>query len=157
MEVLGELLKRRAKQQKLRAENKRNKVLTDIKGIFLDALDINIDESQQIMDQLVELVHKYQVDTEGQEKLLLKAERKFENKVLEKISKKIAINQVELTNLITVLERILAKIVKLFGKLSDVPNLTQDVKNKLQKIGEDFKGSVAQLALNPSTSSSHLV
>jgi hypothetical protein len=118
------MLKKKAKQQKLQAENKRNKVLIDIKGIFLDALDVNIDESQPIMDQLVEIVHKYNTDAEGQEKLLLKVERKFEHKVLEKIAKRIAINQVELTNLITVLEGILANVIKLFGKLCDVPSFT---------------------------------
>lgn len=83
------------------------------------------------MDQLVELVHKYQDDIEGQEKLLLKTEKKFENKVMEKKAEKIAINQVELTNLIIVLEAILVSIIKLFGKLSNVLTFTQDVKNKL--------------------------
>lgn len=108
------------------------------------------------MDQLVEVVHKYNVDTDGQEKLLFKAERKFEHKVLEKVIERIAIHQVEVSNLITVLESILVNIVKLFGKLCDVPTFTQDIKNKLQKIDEHMKASAAQLALDPSSSSSHL-
>lgn len=45
-------------------------MLTHIKGIFIEALDIKVNENESIMDQLVEIVHKYDIDTDGQEKLL---------------------------------------------------------------------------------------
>jgi hypothetical protein len=75
---------------------------------------------------------------------------------LAKIAERIAIHQVEVSNLITVLEAILANVVKLFGKLCDIPSFTQDIKNKLQKIDEDMKASATQLALDPSSNSLHL-
>lgn len=130
-------------------------MLFDIKGIFIEALDIEINENQPIMDQLVDIVHKYNVDTDGQDKLLLKAEKKFEHKILEIVSGKIAIDQIKLSNLIQTLEEILANVTKLFEKLCDVPSFTQDIKVKLQKIDSDTKASAGKLALEPSTSSVH--
>jgi hypothetical protein len=87
MDTLGELWKKRARRQKLRVERKqRNQVLEDIKGIFYDALNIEVDEKQPILDKLVDIVHKYNEELNGQEKLLQRVERKFENKVLEKVA-----------------------------------------------------------------------
>ena len=65
MDILGELSKKRARQQKLRAEKKRNRVLEDIKGISIDALDIEINEKDSILDQLVHIVHKSNEDAQG--------------------------------------------------------------------------------------------
>lgn len=91
MDTLGELWKKRARQKNLREEKK---VLEDIKSTFVDALNIEVDEKQPILDQLVEIVHKYNDELNGQEKLLQRVERKFQNKVLEQVAKKIAIDQV---------------------------------------------------------------
>lgn len=46
MDTLGELWKRRERKKKLRAKRKqRNQVLEDIKGIFVEAPSIDVDEN----------------------------------------------------------------------------------------------------------------
>ena len=52
MDTMGEILKKRAKHQNLRVEKKnKNQVLEDIKNIFIDALSIEVDGKQPILDQ----------------------------------------------------------------------------------------------------------
>ena len=48
-------------------------MLEDIKGIFLDALVIEVNENDSIIDQNFDIIHKFNKDFDGQEKLLLKA------------------------------------------------------------------------------------
>ena len=96
------------------------------------------------MDQLVDIVKKYNVDTNGQEKLHQEDERKFEHKVLENIAGKIVVNQVELSTLIQNLEVTLANVTKLFEKLCDIPSFAPNIKDKLQKIDGDLKASTGQ-------------
>ena len=56
-------MQKRAKQQNLREEKrKKNQVLEDIKDIFVNALCIEVDSTQPILDQLVEVVHKLNED-----------------------------------------------------------------------------------------------
>ena len=69
------------------------------------------------MDQVFDIVHKFNKYLDGQEKLLQKVERKFENKVLENVVRKIAIDQVELSTITTSLEIIVNNGVSLFVKL----------------------------------------
>ena len=45
-------------------------MLEDIKGIFIDTLSIEVDEKKYTLDQLVDIVHKFNEDLNGQEKLL---------------------------------------------------------------------------------------
>lgn len=46
--------------QNLREENKKeNQNFEEIKSISVDALSIEVDGSQPILDQLVEIVHKF--------------------------------------------------------------------------------------------------
>ena len=95
---MGELLKKIDKKQRLREEKKKeNQVFEDIKIIFFDAPSIKVDSTQPILDQLVEIVHKFNEYLNGQEKLIQRVETKFENRVLEQVAQKIAINQVELS------------------------------------------------------------
>ena len=76
MDTLGELWKKREKHKKLREERKKkNQVLEDIKGIFIDTLNIEVDEKQLILDQLVEVVHKFNEELNAQEKILQREER----------------------------------------------------------------------------------
>ena len=57
MYTLGELLKKRAKQQKVRKENKKeNQILEGINKIFVDAMSIEVDRKQPILDQLAKIV-----------------------------------------------------------------------------------------------------
>ena len=55
----------------------------DAKNILAYALSIEVDTSQPILAQLAEVVHKFNEDLNGQEELLQRVEKKFENEVLE--------------------------------------------------------------------------
>ena len=93
------------------------------------------------MYQLAEAIQKFNEDTDGQDKLVQKVEKKFENKVLEHISQQIAIYQVELSTFLGSMETTCTNVSSLFGKLCDVSNFTKELKDKLSKIGEDLKAS----------------
>lgn len=43
----------------------RNKVLEDIKAIFLDAIHIEVNEKDSIMNQLVDIIQKFNNDIDG--------------------------------------------------------------------------------------------
>ena len=61
----------------LRAERDIRKVLEDIKEIFVDALSIHVNEKSSTIDQLIDIVHKFNEDIDGKDKLLEKAKRKL--------------------------------------------------------------------------------
>ena len=84
-----------------------------------------------------------------------RVERKFENKVLEKVAIKIAIDQVELSNILSILEKFANNVVSLFFELSDTSIFTKKIKDELSKIDEDMKASVHELSLDPSYTSTH--
>lgn len=95
MQTFGELQQKKAKQKILREErNKEFKIIEDEKNILVEALNIEVDTSQPILIQLAKVVHKFNEDVNGQDKLLQRAEKKFENKVLEHIAQKIYMHQV---------------------------------------------------------------
>ena len=107
MNTLGEPLQKRAKQHKLREEQrKKTQVLKDIKDIFKNASSFEVDNIQPIIDHLTKIVQKFNKDLNGQDKLLQRDERKFENRVLEQVAQKIAIDQVELSTIIIFLGNI---------------------------------------------------
>ena len=114
-----------------------------------------MDSSQHILLQLDEAVSKFNEDFSGQEKLLEKAERKFDNKVLEHIAQHIAIKQVELTSILANIENSFNNVTSLFAKFCDVTEYTKDIREKLNKIDEDLKVSAQKLKLDPNSSSSH--
>ena len=87
--------------------------------------------------------------------MIERAEKKFDNKVLEHIAQHIAIKQVELTSVLGNIENSFNNVTSLFGKLCDVTEYTKDIKEKLNKIDEDLKVSAQSLKFNPSSSSSH--
>ena len=66
--------------------NREFKILEDAKNILSEAIGTKIDTSQPILFQLADAIQKFNEDMDGQEKLLQKAEKKFENKVLEQIA-----------------------------------------------------------------------
>ena len=81
----------------------------------------------------------------GQEKILQRAERKFENQVLEQVAQKISIDQVEMSTIITSLETSISNVDSLFVKLSDKFIFRKDIKDKLSKIDADMKASAHRL------------
>ena len=88
-------------------------------------------------------------------KLLQRAKKKFENKVLEQIAQKIAIHQVELSTIFSSLESTYNNVTTLFSKLCDMSIFTKDIKEKLAKIDEDMKASAQQMQLDLSSSFAH--
>ena len=94
------------------------------------------------MLQLAEAVNKFNEDSSGSKKLLEKAEKKFDNKVLEHIAQHIAINQAKLSSVLTEIESSYSNIASLFAKLCNVAEFTKEVKDKINKIDEDLKDSV---------------
>lgn len=92
MRLVSQLLEQKARQKQLRNErdNEYN-IIESAKNIIIEAIGVDIDSSQHILLQLEEVVNKFNEDTSSQEKLIEKAERKFDNKVLEHIAQHIAI------------------------------------------------------------------
>ena len=120
MNIIGELLQKKDKKKKLREEKSgENQVLEDVKNILVDALSIEIDSTKPILDQLEKVVQKFNEDLNGQYKLPQRAKRKIENKVLEQVAQKIAINQVELSIILSSLETYANNVSSLFSKLCD--------------------------------------
>ena len=70
-----------------------------------------------------------------------RAEKKFENKVLELIAQKIAIHQLELSTILGSLETSYNNVTSLFSELYDTSIFTRCIKDKLSKIDEDLKES----------------
>ena len=78
---------KKSKQQWLREErDKEFKIIEDAKNILAEAIGIEVDSTQPILHQLVEEVQNFNEDTYWYKKLVKKAEKKFENKVLEHIT-----------------------------------------------------------------------
>ena len=70
MQIFGELLQKKEKKKRLREErNKEFKIIEDAKNILAEAIRIVVDTSQPILYHLVEVVHKYNEDLDGQDKL----------------------------------------------------------------------------------------
>ena len=120
-----------------------------------EAIGVDVDSSQHILLQLEEAVNKFNEDSIGQDKLMEKVEKKFDNKVLEHIAQQIAIHQVELSSILSNLESSYTNVTSLFAKLCDVTKFTKEIKGKLDKIDEDLKASAQKLQLDPSSSSAH--
>ncbi len=104
---------------------------------------------------MAEAVQKCNEVLDGQDKLLQKSDKKFENKVSELISQKISIYEVELSTILTSLETSCTNVTLLFGKLWDISSFTKEIKDNLFEIDEDLKASAQQLHLEPSSSSTH--
>ena len=54
--------------------------------ILTEVIGVQVDTSQHILFQLEEAIQKFNEDSSGQEKLIEKSEKKFDNKVLEHIA-----------------------------------------------------------------------
>ena len=104
-----------------------------------------MDSTQHILIQLDEAIQKYIEDSSGQEKIIEKVERKFDNKVLEHIAQQITIKQVELSTILGTIENSFTSATSLFAKLCDVSNFTKEIKEKLNKIDMDMQSSAQKL------------
>ena len=126
----------------MREERKKEfKILEDAKNILTQALGTKVDSSQPILFQLVEVVQKFNEEIDGQDKLIEKSKKKFENKVLEHIDQQIVIHQVEISKILVNLETSYSNVTSLFWKLCDVSEFKKEIKDKLSKIDEDLKAN----------------
>ena len=101
MRLVSQLLEQKAKQKQLREERDREfRIIESAKNILTKAIGVDVDSSQHIFLQLEEVVNKFNEDSTSQDKLMEKAENKFDNKVLENIAQKIVIYQVELSSIL---------------------------------------------------------
>ncbi|GLJ28250.1 hypothetical protein SUGI_0555160 [Cryptomeria japonica] len=156
MRLISQLLEQKAKQKQLRSERDREfNIINDAKTILTDALGIKVDPSQHILLQLEEAVNRFNEDSSGEEKLIERTKKKFDNKVLEHIAQQIAIKQVELTTILAKLENSFNNVTSFFAKLCDVTEFTKGIRDQLNKIDDDLKASAQQLQLDPSSSSTH--
>lgn len=154
--IAGHLLQKKEKKKKLREERDREyKIIEDANKILTEAIGVEVDTSQHILLQLEEVVSKFNEDSSGQDKLIEKVENKFDKKVLEHISQQIAIQQVELSSILTSLETFCTNVTSLFAKLCDITKYTKEIKRKLNKINEDLMTSEKRLQLDPSSSSAY--
>ncbi|GLJ09560.1 hypothetical protein SUGI_0111850 [Cryptomeria japonica] len=87
MRLISQMLEQKAKQKQLRSERDREfNIINGAKTILTDALGIKVDPSQHILLQLEEAVNRFNEDSSGEEKLIERTEKKFDNKVLEHIA-----------------------------------------------------------------------
>ncbi|GLJ42621.1 hypothetical protein SUGI_0883280 [Cryptomeria japonica] len=156
MRLISQMLEQKAKQKQLRSERDREfNIINGAKTILTDALGIKVDPSQHILLQLEEAVNRFNEDSSGEEKLIERTEKKFDNKVLEHIAQQIAIKQVELTTILAKLENSFNNVTSFFAKLCDVTEFTKGIRDQLKKVDDDLKASAQQLQLDPSSSSTH--
>ena len=84
-----------------------------------------------------------------------KEKNKFDNKVHEHIAQQIAIQQVELSSILTNLETSYTNITSLFAKLCDVIEYTKETMRNFSKIDEYLIASANKLQLDPNSSFAH--
>ncbi|GLJ48001.1 hypothetical protein SUGI_1013710 [Cryptomeria japonica] len=126
MRLISQMLEQKAKQKQLISERDREfNIINGAKTILTDALGINVDPSQHILLQLEEAVNRFNEDSSGEEKLIERTEKKFDNKVLEHIAQQIAIKQVELTTILAKLENSFNNVTSFFAKLCDDKEQTE--------------------------------
>ncbi|GLJ11339.1 hypothetical protein SUGI_0152850 [Cryptomeria japonica] len=156
MRLISQMLEQKEKEKQLRSERDREfNIINGAKTILTDALGIKVDPSQHILLQLKEAVNRFNEDSSGEEKLIERTEKKFDNKVLEHIAQQIAIKQVELTTILAKLENSFNNVTSFFAKLCDVTEFTKGIRDQLKKVDDDLKASARQLQLDPSSSLTH--
>ncbi|GLJ52043.1 hypothetical protein SUGI_1106800 [Cryptomeria japonica] len=121
------------------------------KEIVIPQIDLNIAS----IDEMRLISQIFNEDSSGEEKLIERTEKKFDNKVLEHIAQQIAIKQVELTTILAKLENSFNNVTSFFAKLCDVTEFTKGIRDQLKKVDDDLKASARQLQLDPSSSSTH--
>ena len=132
MRLASQLLEKKARKKKLRSKrDKKYKIIENAKNIIIEAIGVEVDSTQHILIQLEEVVQKFNEDSSGKDKLIEKAERKFDDKVLEHIAQQIAIKQVELSTFLGNFENSFNNATSLFAKLCNVSEFTKEIKVKL--------------------------
>ena len=80
-------MEKKARKKQLRFErDKEYRIIESAKNIITKVIGVEVDSTQHSLIQLDEVVQKFNEDSSRQEKLIEKAKRKFDDKVLEKTS-----------------------------------------------------------------------
>ena len=83
------------------------------------------------------------------------SERKFQEKVNERISSEIALSQVEMANKIEKMKKVLENIFSLYSKLCDPFIFTQETSQRILSLEGNLKVSRSQLPKDPAQSEKH--
>ena len=107
--------------------------MIEIKEIFLDAFSLpNLGENKPIIEQLTNIVERVNdMDLDTNIKLIEWFERKFQNKVNEKISSVISLTQVEITTKIESVKKVLENIFSLYTNFCNPSLFTQELRNHI--------------------------
>ena len=115
-----------------------------------------LEETKPLMKQLtyiVENISNEDLDTNA--KLLEWSEKKFQNKVNEKISSDIALTQVALATKVEDMKKVLENIFSLYTKLCNPSLFTQGTRSYILSLGSQISISGARLPTNPAQSEKH--
>ena len=85
----------------------------------------------------------------------MKSSRKFEKKVIERVSTQIEIRQVHLSNLINTIEDVVKNILSLYKNLCDVKLFTKENQDFIDRKLVDLRASTHSLNMDPSSSSNY--
>ena len=128
--------------------------MNEIKDIFMDAFSLQPpDAKRPILEQLSDIID--QVNNEDQDtnaKLMEWLEKKFQEKVNQKISNDIILGQVDLAKKLDRVKVVLGNIFSLYTKLCDFFNFTQETNQKIPSLERNLKISSMQLPTNPTQS-----
>lgn len=155
--VLQEALAKKKHQELLRRGHRQKKALIEIKEIFLDAFNLPTpDETKPIIEQLNNIVERVSdTDLDTNIKLLEWSEKKFQNKVNEKIYSDIALRQVALETKIDGVKKVLENIFSLYTKLCNPTLFTQEIRNHILSLEIQIQTSSAKLPMFPAQSEKH--
>lgn len=131
MGILQGDLTRKKYQELLRREHRQKQDLIDIKDIFLDVFNLPTpNEAKPIIEKLTNIVERVsKIDLDTNVKLLEWSEKKFQNKVNEKISSDIALIEVALATKIDSVKKVLENILSLYTKLCNPTFFTQEIRS----------------------------
>lgn len=120
----------------LSREHMKKQALQDINDIFLDALSLpSLDETKPLMEQLIDIEEKVSnQDLNTNAKLLEWSNKKFQNKVNEKISGNIALIQVALATKVENVKKVLENIFSLHTKLCNSSLFTQESRSYILRL-----------------------
>ena len=131
--------------------------MIDIKEIFLDAFSLlTPDVNKPIIEQLTNILERVtDTNLDTNVKLLEWPERKFQNKVNEKISSVIALTHIEIATNIESVKKVLENIFSLYMKLFNCTLFTQEARNHILILENYMHSSRATFPKSPDQSEKH--
>ena len=155
--ILQQALERKKNQEILKREHRQQQALQDMKDIFLDTFSLPTSkETKPLMDQLIDIVEKVSnEDIDTNAKLLEWLEKKFQNKVNEKIFGDIALTKVTLATKVEDVKKVLENIFSLYTELCNPSLFTQETKSHILSLESQITALGAKLPMNPAQTEKH--